>query len=227
MRIALLAAVATLAVPAVRVDVHPAPTGGVDLAHVIRSAADRALAQLPHRGQVTIDVMPNGPELVQQTGAGGRTDAAGDVEITWDSTRVDVAKVIRTWIPLTVAHELDHSSRFRDGPGMGNTLGDRIVAEGLADHFAHQVYPHAPLGPWDHALTKVQERAYWTFVRPRLGSVDIDGALFWGANGRFPGWAGYTLGYDIVGRYLAAHHLTGGQAVLVKTATILAGFHGV
>jgi hypothetical protein len=173
MRVALLAAVAASAVtPAFTVDVHPAPSGGVDLARVVRAAATRALAQLPHHGQISIDVLPNRQELIRRVGVGGLTDAKGNVELTWDSTRLDIG-------------------------------------------------PHVPQVPCDHSLTKAQERAYWRLVRPALGRPDRTN-LFAGANGAFPFWAGYSLGYDILGRYLPAHGLTGGQAVRVPTKTILA-----
>jgi uncharacterized protein YjaZ len=131
-----------------------------------------------------------------------------------------VRKALLTWVPLIVAHELHHSSHFRAGAG-GNTLGDVIVSEGMADRFAHEVYPHAQRSPWDHALTKAQERAYWKRVRPLL-EARIDPTVFWGENGRFPQWAGYTVGYDIVGRYLTAHHLRAASLVTVKAKTILA-----
>src|SRR5215204_2616034 len=54
----------------------------------------------------------------------------------------------------------------------------------------------------------------------------IQPSVFWGDNGRFHRWAGYTLGYDIVGRYLAAHHVRATAVVDVKAMTILAGFRG-
>jgi len=37
-------------------------------------------------------------------------------------------------------------------------------------------------------------------------------------------WAGYTLGYDIVGRYLTAHHLRASALVNAKAKKILAEF---
>jgi hypothetical protein len=227
MRIALLALVATLAGPAVRIDVHPAPTGGVDLKPIVAAAAARALAELPHRGTVTIDARPDPEAAIPETGVGGATDqTTGDIEVYWDPSRTDVRRNLLTWIPLDVAHELVHSSRIRVGAGYGPTLGDQLVNEGLADHFAHELYPRAPEAPWDRALTKAQERAYWRLVRPRLRS-DHASALYWGDWGKFPREAGYTLGYDIVGRYLAAHPLSPAGFVRVRAPTILASFHGI
>jgi uncharacterized protein YjaZ len=93
----------------------------------------------------------------------------------------------------------------------------------MADWFAHEVFPRAQQSPWDHALTKAQERAYWKRVRPLL-SARIQPSVFWGDKGRFPRWAGCTLGYDIVGRYLTAHQLRASALVNAKAKKILAEF---
>jgi uncharacterized protein YjaZ len=37
-------------------------------------------------------------------------------------------------------------------------------------------------------------------------------------------WAGYTLGYDIVGRYLRAHHQSASDAVAVSAAKVISSF---
>jgi hypothetical protein len=209
-----------LRTPAVRVTVSPGESGGVNLTRLVRASAARALRLLPNRGRVRIDVRPNPDGAIPEIGVGGATDLRGNVHISWDPTRVAVRKALLAWVPVIVAHELHHSAHFRAGAG-GNTLGDVIVSEGMADQFAHEVYPHAQHSPWDHALTKEQKHAYWKRVRPLL-QARIDPSVFWGDNGRFPQWAGYTVGYDIVGRYLTANHLRAGALVTVRARTILA-----
>lgn len=181
---------------------------------------------LTYRGKAScgFDVRPNPDGAIPEAGVGAYTDRRGNIHVSWDPTRVDVRENLLAWIPLIVAHELNHSSRIR-AHASGNTLGDVIVSEGMADRFAHQVYPHRQQSPWDNALTRAQERAYWQRVRPLL-MTRIQPSVFWGDNGRFHRWAGYTLGYDIVGRYLAAHHVRAAAVVDVKAMTILAGFRG-
>jgi hypothetical protein len=78
-RVALLAAVAALAAGAAfTVVVHPAPTGGVDVARLVDEAAARALARLPHHGRISIDVLPNRPEPIPLAGVGGQTRPEGE-----------------------------------------------------------------------------------------------------------------------------------------------------
>jgi len=116
---------------------------------------------LTYRGKAScgFDVRPNPDGAIPEAGVGAYTDRRGNIHVSWDPTRVDVRENLLAWIPLIVAHELNHSSRIR-AHASGNTLGDVIVSEGMADRFAHQVYPHRQQSPWDHALTKAQERAY-------------------------------------------------------------------
>jgi hypothetical protein len=222
-RVVLLTVSVVLATPPVHVEVSPGESGGVDLARIVRASAARALTLLPNRGRVRVTVRPNPDGAIPDIGVGGYTDRRGNVYISWDPTRVTVRTNLLAWIPLIVAHELHHSSRFRAGAG-GNTLGDVIVSEGMADRFAHEVFPHAQQSPWDQALTKAQERAYWKRVQPLL-AARIQPRVFWGDNGRFPQWAGYTLGYDIVGRYLKTHHLRAANLVNVNAKKILAEFN--
>ena len=119
----------------------------------------------------------------------------------------DMQTALQTWLPLTLAHELDHAQRVLDGPGYGRTLLQNMVSEGLADSFAGQVFPGAPAIPWDHSLSLAAEHVVWAFARPRLGHVQNSGrhAMWFYGTGRVPRWAGYTIGYDIVTSYLRAH----------------------
>lgn len=67
-------------------------------------------------------------------------------------------------------------------------------------------------------------RAMWAMAKQELASTQYDhGAWFFGS-GPFPRWTGYTLGCEIVGRYLAKHHTTARASVRTPAWKILAGF---
>jgi uncharacterized protein YjaZ len=157
-------------------------------------------------------------------GIGGFTDPQGNVAIAIDPGHTDLRRTLETWIPATVAHELHHSSRMRVGPGYGVTLGQAMVSEGLADRFAYEVFAHTPPQPWDHALTKAQEQASWLRARPLLNTRDYGHPEWFFGAGGVPRWAGYTLGYDIVGRYLTKHHQSPSDAVTIPASKMLASF---
>lgn len=188
---------------------------------IITAAASKTMARLPHRGRVTITVGSNLRLVIPEVAVGGYTDAHGDVRINVDLSQLPTAHV---FLPATVAHELHHSSRIRTGPGYGTTLGGAMVSEGLADHFALELYPHTPLIPWDHALQPREERTMWTKAKSELASTNYDQNAWFFGIGPFPRWTGYTLGWHIVGRYLAQHHTTAQASVKTPASKILAGF---
>jgi hypothetical protein len=202
-----------------------ARASGVDLRRLVSTSADKALALLPHRGRIEITVEVNPDITIPEIGVGGYTDPGGNVILAVDTSRVDLRHVLETWIPGTVAHELHHSSRIRSGPGYGVTLGQAIVSEGLADRFSYEAFPRTPPNPWDHALTKAQEHTVWLQARPLLNERDYGHRDWFFGTDAMPRWAGYTLGYDIVGRYLAERHQSPSDAVTTPAAKVLASFH--
>jgi hypothetical protein len=184
----------------------------------------RRFASLPHRGRIRIDVRLDPMLVIPETGVAGFTDESGDVRIAIDVERRDLRESLETWVPAMVAHELHHSSRIRTGPGYGATLGEALVSEGLADHFASQVFPHTPPQPWDHALTNSQEHALWRLARRELNVRTYNHFEWFLGGGSIAHWAGYTLGYDIVGRYLREHHQSASDAVAVSAAKVISSF---
>jgi uncharacterized protein YjaZ len=199
---------------------------GTDLRALVIGSANKALSLLPHRGRIAITVRVNPAVVIPEIGIGGYTDPRGDVHLAVDPDRLDFNKALATWIPPTLAHELDHSSRIRTGPGPGPTLGQNMVSEGLADHFVYEVFPHTPPQPWDHALTKADEHALWLQARPLLNRRGGYSYTDWFIGGaEEPRWTGYTLGYDIVGQYLTDQHLSPSKAVSLPALKVLAPFH--
>ena len=199
----------------------------VDLRGLVARSAERSFSLLPHRGRVRIDVRLDPALAIPQTGVGGFTDPrTGNVSISIDAKPPEgLRKALETWIPGSVAHELDHSSRIRTGPGYGATLAKALVSEGLADHFAEQAFPDTPSQPWDHALTKAQERSLWLAARRLLDTPGYDHPAWFFGRGNMPRWAGYTLGYDIVGQYLD-HGRSASDVVAVDSHEVIDAFHG-
>ena len=190
-----------------RVCVQRAAQVGVGLRDVVRITISRVrgLLSLP---PTVVAVRADAAATIPELGVGGFTDTVtGHVTISIDPDTHDLARSLRTWLPLTLAHELDHVERILDGPGYGQTLLATMVSEGLADAFAGQAFPAAPAIPWDHALSGDQERAVWAFARSRLAHRQNSGrhSLWFYGTGRIPRWAGYTIGFDIVHSYLRSH----------------------
>ena len=79
----------------------------------------------------------------------------------------------------------------------------------MADAFAGQAFPTIAPTLGDHALSTAQTPVLWAKAEPllgeRQGSDDFHSWFYGSGSGSIPPWTGYTLGYDIVTAYLAAH----------------------
>jgi hypothetical protein len=99
---------------------------------------------------------------------------------------------------MTLAHELHHALRHAVC-GYGATLGEAIVSEGLADHFATEVTGCAPPIWTDADLSPaVIERA-----EGELSGIVYHHAEWFFGRGGLPRWAGYAMGWRLVASYLS------------------------
>jgi hypothetical protein len=138
-------------------------------------------------------VITVGKRVIPEKGHVGYAPEKGVVYVTVDPEhpllRTNPAKSLERML----AHELHHCSRW-DGPGYGETL----VSEGLAGHFAQEVFGGEP-EPW--------ERLPASTLRPHVSKAQGDwqnteyghAAWFFGSS-ELPRWLGYSLGYQLVQR---------------------------
>lgn len=169
---------------------------------IIEEARGRAAELMPLMG-VHFAVNQCPANIVPHTGVGGscfsRDLVSIDVAPRLDLTQERVRRVIR----YTASHELHHAARWRS-VGYGRTLGEGMVSEGLADRFAHEMVPE-PVMPWARPMDSFSRMmCRWQLplaLNSRFYSRRI--WFFYGSPLRgIPRWAAYSLGYEVVGRYL-------------------------
>jgi len=136
-------------------------------------------------------------EIIKKMGGvSGLTIGSKQIFFTIDFT-------VNSWkevLEYAVAHEFNHSYHFNVDPDafFKFTLLRNIIFEGMADSFAHLLYPKVKV-PWTSALSDKEKEELWTKIKPDLQSdnaVLFDSVMF-GSKG-YPTWGGYTLGYDII-----------------------------
>jgi Predicted Zn-dependent protease (DUF2268) len=119
-----------------------------------------------------------------------------------------------------VTHEVHHCLRM-GGPGYGRTLGEALVSEGLAGHFTRRLFNNPP-EPWECAVTHDVLDAHRPDKETLSAKWYNHAEWFFGAGGRRPRWLGYTLGYRVVGDWLAATpEMDGDLLVNVSAETVL------
>lgn len=181
---------------------------GIDIVHATELALTSIDRPLPGP-RPTIWITADPGNAIPEVGVGGFTHPqSGDITVAVDTSgRRDLSRIVKDQLPLTLAHEVHHSRRITRGPGYGRTLGEALVTEGLADTFAHEVFPAAPPPPWVVALDRSAQRASWSVARSVLDASYVTGdhqRWFFGT-GDQPKWAGYTIGSEIVKSYLSSH----------------------
>jgi len=151
---------------------------------------------------VVARVNPDLGRVVPGWGVGGFAHGPNEIEIAVDPALAEATLVER--LPWIAAHEFHHAARFR-GPGYGGSLLQAIASEGLADHFAFELYG-PPEAPWAVALDEAELPIWIERARPELDSTTFDfDAWFFGVGGEMPRWTGYAIGFHLVAQYKAAN----------------------
>ena len=123
------------------------------------------------------------------------------IQLTFDTDNSNCAQNLDEPLERTIVHELHHVLRWR-GPGYGRTLGEALVTEGLAGHFAQQLYGSPP-ERWELALHGEGIAQAARDASAAWGDEGYDhAAWFFGTE---PAWRGYSLGFSLVGQFLNDH----------------------
>ncbi|MEU9118757.1 DUF2268 domain-containing putative Zn-dependent protease [Streptomyces sp. NPDC048506] len=137
-------------------------------------------------------------------------------------------------IDHAAAHELHHNVRYANvawNP-MAVTVGEHVVAEGLAEAFVRELAGEQAMGPWATGLTGAElDRAYGKITADIdvAGMQNLTGYVFGDATAQMmghrpvglPDFAGYAVGLRIVDAHLAASGLTAAQSVALSAREIL------
>lgn len=176
---------------------------------------------------VSIRVSPGPDYIIPEIGLGGRTNGTNEVHLTVDPNHPALAASLRAELQPLLAHELHHIARHR-AFGFSANLLEAMVMEGLADHFSLEINRVEP-PPWAGALDG-NSLEFWiqqASVTWLAGAYDHD-AWFFGTTTDIPRWAGYSIGFELVARYLEANagakpsHLAGEPATSFVPSSTLA-----
>lgn len=148
---------------------------------------------------VVVQALPG--RVIPERGYVGYAPTGAMIQLTFDPANSNLHACLGEVLERTVVHEFHHVMRWR-GPGYGRTLGEALVSEGLAGRFSEQLYGGAP-EPWEDALSDEDLADLAVVAAARWTTSDYDHAQWFFGHDDFPRWAGYTLGYRLVGRYLA------------------------
>ena len=140
--------------------------------------------------------------LIPEDRVGGRTYWSDLIAVCIDKQKAPESKLAETLI-----HELCHASRWGKNDEWINSLFDGLIFEGIATYFEAEfvknreektMFIKTILERSDEGNEKILEK-----LRDQLDSncYDYD-TIFFNGDGELPRWAGYSLGYYLVKKYL-------------------------
>ncbi|MGB7998736.1 MAG: DUF2268 domain-containing putative Zn-dependent protease [Anaerobacillus sp.] len=118
----------------------------------------------------------------------------------------DITPVLRS----VIAHEFHHHMRIQrlKMKEENETLLDRLILEGLAEHFVMCELGEEYLGPYKDALNETEAKYYWNnrfkqhmFVK----GIAAEPFMFGSNEKALPFWGGYAIGFFLVKQYITKH----------------------
>jgi uncharacterized protein YjaZ len=149
---------------------------------------------------VDVVIVDDPQSAIPETGVGGSAPTAHLLYIYIDPEFADLQKTLEFEIKSTLAHELHHCARWAS-IGYGSTLLEAVVSEGLADHFDIEINGGTPK-PWDTAIQGEDLEVLLEKAKPESNSTNYDHAAWFYGSAAIPRWAGYSLGFKLVGDYM-------------------------
>ncbi|GGJ80737.1 hypothetical protein GCM10011583_10330 [Streptomyces camponoticapitis] len=202
----------------------------------LRSAWGRLSAAAPgirHAETVHVVLTLGNPDdehlTVRSAGHFGMGGIPGAILLTMWPTPTSLAK-----IGHTAAHELHHNVRYAnvDWNPVTVTVGEHVVAEGLAEAFVRELVGEENMGHWATALSGTELDGAYAKVTAAIdlaGMGRLPAYVFGDAAARemghepvgLPDFAGYAVGLRIVDAHLAATGLTAAASTALPVHEIL------
>ncbi|MFB6809856.1 DUF2268 domain-containing protein [Streptomyces sp. NPDC056387] len=167
---------------------------------------------------------------VRNAGYLGMGGIPGAIQLTMWPTKTSLAK-----IGYAAAHELHHNVRYANvvWDPMTVTVGEQVVAEGLAEAFVRELAGGPAMGPWTTALSGPELNDVYEKVAAGIdvaGMQNLPAYVYGDATARhmghqpvgLPDFAGYAAGLRIVDAHLAVSGLTAAQSTVLPARDILA-----
>lgn len=183
-------------------------------------AASTAVSRLVPKPALDI-LIQSGDQVIPQLGTTGFAHSRSLLSLTIDPDNPNLAGCLSgTGFCQGVVHEVHHCMRMA-GPGYGHTLGEALVTEGLAGRFVKEALGTPP-EPWESAVSGDLLARHFPADDELWQSPYRHDEWFFGAGGKRPHWLGYTLGYDIVGRWLSgAGQIDGETWINIPARTVI------
>jgi len=168
----------------------------------VKTAEEYVFPKLKIDWDIDVLVTNRIPMIIPENGAGGFTFSADFIRII-----IDDKKATENLISENVVHELCHAARWGKNDEWAKTLFDGLIFEGLAcvleaefvkDKSEKSLFIKTILERTDDENKKILAS-----LQDKLDSNEYNyDEIFFNGNDKLPHWAGYSVGYYLVKKYL-------------------------
>ena len=142
--------------------------------------------------------------IIPHLGIGGLAYERTTVLIVIYFGNIYLDKTIESELKRILLHELNHVIRKRETLNPFSTLFRAIISEGIADQFELAVTGERPQR-WSTALTEKQYEECLKLMKENPWNNKFDHSRWFFGRGDLPRWAGYSIGFRLVGDLLKGH----------------------
>jgi uncharacterized protein YjaZ len=151
---------------------------------------------------VDVVVYRDAQRVIPEIGLCGISPSSDRVFVAVDPLHPKVTEAFEIEFMSMLGHELHHCARWA-GPGYGSSLMEALVSEGLACSFESELRcGEVPF--YAKALSPSQLEHAKSEALSLSGSGSYNHASWFFGTGKLPRHAGYSLGFHLVSRYIAA-----------------------
>lgn len=142
--------------------------------------------------------------VIPEFGIGGYSPSGDQAIIFADPDNANFPNSLKNEFLTILGHELHHCLRWRT-VGYGITLLEALVSEGLACHFETELrsgtLPFYATALEEATIPDLFVKASQRFSDTNYGHAE----WFFGQSDEIPMYAGYTLGFELVSKYIQKH----------------------
>lgn len=187
--------------------------------HAEFSAATQAVSQRYPLPAMDVLIQRSAGGTIPELGLLGRTWSPQLFSLYLDPDNPNfMAALEQGAVRRQIIHEIHHCLRMAT-VGYGTTAGEAMVSEGLAGHFVRYLLNSEP-EIWERALPADALQTY-ALSAALLNTPGYDHARWFFGSGDYPRWFGYSLGYQLVEKWLTVTERSPAARIHVTAAEVI------
>ena len=151
---------------------------------------------------------------IKEIGHSGYVPRPGLMRLILDPYNDNLAQHLGESLERMIAHELHHALRW-DTVGYGTTLIGALVSEGLCGRFTEELYNNAP-EIQECALSEEEVKRFSQEAVSHAHDKNYDHDRWFFGKKDLPLWAGYTIGYLLVGKAMQSMELKPSEMIATE-----------